>query len=223
MRGTQTILPSSRLAAGIIPAYAGNTSTHTPRNLISRDHPRVCGEHFLADKIITTKTQIWNELGIIPAYAGNTLFVRACNYCMRDHPRVCGEHLGCLRILVPTQGSSPRMRGTPTIRPVECPRRRIIPAYAGNTRRRLCWFLSPRDHPRVCGEHPMAFAAPEPTVGSSPRMRGTHQMTGNQVSIQGIIPAYAGNTRREIRLPHLRRDHPRVCGEHNHLDERQAA
>ena len=133
---------------------------------------------------------------------------------MRDHPRVCGEHLGCLRILVPTQGSSPRMRGTPTIRPVECPRRRIIPAYAGNTRRRLCWFLSPRDHPRVCGEHSLYYWAVFIKLGSSPRMRGTHKCLPIPLDYHGIIPAYAGNTGCPIALARKRWDHPRVCGEH---------
>ena len=35
-----------------------------------------------------------------------------------------------------------------------------------------------------------------------------------RVLLMGIIPAYAGNTFRRQHWDSLRRDHPRVCGEH---------
>ena len=51
MRGT----PGARYAvwhyAGIIPAYAGNTSLVILIMLAMRDHPRICGEHFSAFNI----------------------------------------------------------------------------------------------------------------------------------------------------------------------------
>ena len=51
-------------------------------------------------------------------------------------------------------------------------------------------------------------------TGSSPRMRGTHQGWRDDGEVDGIIPAYAGNTLSpRLRAP-VRRDHPRVCGEH---------
>ena len=50
--------------------------------------------------------------------------------------------------------------------------------------------------------------------GSSPRMRGTHNVRIACAGIIGIIPAYAGNTYRMCRLYTVPRDHPRVCGEH---------
>ena len=51
-------------------------------------------------------------------------------------------------------------------------------------------------------------------VGSSPRMRGTHLVDGLVGLGRGIIPAYAGNTGRWLPDIRSRRDHPRVCGEH---------
>ena len=50
--------------------------------------------------------------------------------------------------------------------------------------------------------------------GSSPRMRGSLQITDKESTFQGIIPAYAGLTAyiNMARLP--TRDHPRVCGAH---------
>ena len=50
--------------------------------------------------------------------------------------------------------------------------------------------------------------------GSSPRMRGTLAGTIPVDAVHGIIPAYAGNTRRFSRFRTATRDHPRVCGEH---------
>ena len=71
---------------GIIPAYAGSTNYRpVPQNL-SRDHPCVCGEHYLvagsdelyygssprmrgAQKLPVVRVK---KGGIIPAYAGST-------------------------------------------------------------------------------------------------------------------------------------------------------
>ena len=45
-------------------------------------------------------------------------------------------------------------------------------------------------------------------------MRGTHNLFRGFQSLTGIIPAYAGNTRRAIFARWDTGDHPRVCGEH---------
>ena len=132
--------------------------------------------------------------GIIPAYAGNTSQCAALRALLRDHPRVCGEHRSPVSWRIP-----------PT---------RIIPAYAGNTRfaQQICCVY--RDHPRVCGEHIAFVPAITVVVGSSPRMRGTLHDWPIQVVVEGIIPAYAGNTA-QGKLSHADVwDHPRVCGEH---------
>ena len=50
--------------------------------------------------------------------------------------------------------------------------------------------------------------------GSSPRMRGTLRPAQRLRGVLGIIPAYAGNTKRLRQRMRSLRDHPRVCGEH---------
>ena len=70
----------------------------------------------------------------------------------------------------------------------------IIPAYAGNTPIPDNVTLVYRDHPRVCGEHCELWRDGASTWGSSPRMRGTRQLSDNALTDGGIIPAYAGNT-----------------------------
>ena len=47
-------------------------------------------------------------------------------------------------------------------------------------------------------------------------MRGTHFAGEFHVARLGIIPAYAGNTNDADSYSTARRDHPRVCGEHDH-------
>ena len=45
-------------------------------------------------------------------------------------------------------------------------------------------------------------------------MRGTHADRQSKIYMEGIIPAYAGNTDASSRSMATSRDHPRVCGEH---------
>ena len=131
-----------------------------------------------------------------------------------DHPRICGEHSAIsTRVLLP-MGSSPHMRGTRLLMPPSLRACGIIPAYAGNTNFPTFMAVNNGDHPRICGEHIRGGRLRRYHSGSSPHMRGTHREQQTLQQAVGIIPAYAGNTRREIRCMALRRDHPRICGEH---------
>ena len=194
---------------GIIPACAGNT-------LSRRDHlaadlgssPRVRGTLAAAFNIDKVN-------GIIPACAGNTSTPSDPPLHRRDHPRVCGEHLE-----VPSQqglfsGSSPRVRGTPGGARRENHRIGIIPACAGNTLITGESMVYPRDHPRVCGEHLSNGQIGARHLGSSPRVRGTPYLPLQIIQRLGIIPACAGNTYDRASKQPVRRDHPRVCGEHS--------
>ena len=228
MRGTPYYITCLEPGRGIIPAYAGNTVFVFFFVTAPGDHPRVCGEHLRFSRSTSPYTGssprmrgtlrhrklAYSRHGIIPAYAGNTAkyLYTACRD--RDHPRVCGEHLTLPVTRIRARGSSPRMRGTQLEALGRAGLRGIIPAYAGNTCASCRYTCSPRDHPRVCGEHKRDYIVRERRAGSSPRMRGTLQVAPNAATYEGIIPAYAGNTmayRRSRRAPW---DHPRVCGEH---------
>ena len=45
-------------------------------------------------------------------------------------------------------------------------------------------------------------------------MRGTLTADNNKAKLDGIIPAYAGNTELVVVPSGTHGDHPRVCGEH---------
>ena len=167
MRGTRIAHRVFRVWRGIIPAYAGNTVTVGESPDAWRDHPRVCGEHLpiaLPKHVrqgssprmrgtLAGYAVVVGLLGIIPAYAGNTMSSDLTLKNLRDHPRVCGEHTCSALAVQVVRGSSPRMRGTPNIRPLAGKGDGIIPAYAGNTKSDRYPFARSGDHPRVCGEH----------------------------------------------------------------------
>ena len=90
----------------------------------------------------------------------------------------------------------------------------IIPAYAGSTRHGQRYSSQGWDHPRVCGEHFLEILVNADNTGSSPRMRGAHDPSGMLIRRVGIIPAYAGSTKKLQRNLLMIWDHPRVCGEH---------
>ena len=92
-----------------------------------------------------------------------------------DHPRACGEHAVVGKKPSTIAGSSPRLRGTPSIVARQPPYFRIIPALAGNTTERAWDIVGQWDHPRACGEHWIVDARGAVHAGSSPRLRGTLQ------------------------------------------------
>ena len=74
---------------------------------------------------------------------------------------------------------------------------------------------SPRsDHPRIRGEHAHHPLDEPGGQGSSPHTRGAPQAGAGVALSAGIIPAYAGSTRRSRRRVGRPADHPRIRGEH---------
>ena len=113
------------------------------------------------------------------------------------------------------RGSSPLARGTLGGKPKIQVEEGLIPARAGNTRRRAHPPGLPRAHPRSRGEHISNWTTLTLLMGSSPLARGT---LGSQIHNErpmGLIPARAGNTARTSALPPSARAHPRSRGEHD--------
>ncbi len=86
------------------------------------------------------------------------------------------------------------------------------PRVCGNTTECSREYRDTRDHPRVCGEHGHFSHMTCPSVGSSPRVRGTQIQHASHGRIHRIIPACAGNTGGSGWCSRRRWDHPRVCG-----------
>ena len=194
---------------------------------IRRDHPRVCGEKssllLLLSGISGSPPRVRGKVhivtlrhqrrGITPACAGKSIAVADLKGADGDHPRVCGEKIFLLAATTRILGSPPRVRGKVQAQVVVTLVLGITPACAGKT------YSSPRqhhnhkDHPRVCGEKPLATAHATTFSGSPPRVRGKGTVQGNCSSQPGITPACAGKRETENTFLSPSWDHPRVCGE----------
>ena len=208
MRGKLRTGHEGKTLPRLIPAYAGKTATLSTWCASTRAHPRVCGENDkdpysdetlsgssprMRGKRFTISRGIWSP-GLIPAYAGKTRKLQGNKAGRKAHPRVCGENPVDTFSGSPSTGSSPRMRGKLKRSIFALTISRLIPAYAGKTRRVRRARYSVRAHPRVCGENGNAVLWAGSGGGSSPRMRGKLGEAFLPILTKGLIPAYAGKT-----------------------------
>ena len=125
MRGAPIELGIHFASVRIIPADAGSTDRRITILLQTKDHPRGCGEHGLAWRVLDAQYGsslrmrgalsilkiLRRNRRIIPADAGSTISVPLSIFGKKDHPRGCGEHHGQPDAFDSRAGSSPRMRG----------------------------------------------------------------------------------------------------------------
>ena len=229
-RGAPRPLAPSPVGSRIIPAYAGSTGRRPRRGRSGRDHPRIRGEH-------TTVSIAKGEAGgssphtrgapacqrsrlapprIIPAYAGSTSTQSRRTRRHKDHPRIRGEHFPTFSITNNAGGSSPHTRGAHRGAAFQGAANGIIPAYAGSTCLSAMQEVCGKDHPRIRGEHRLDIPWPQAMQGSSPHTRGAHSHRKDALGADGIIPAYAGSTLDLGADYMVRKDHPRIRGEHLH-------
>ena len=149
-----------------IPAYAGKTATHQLSESAETEHPRVCGENPKIRSICCSYT------GTSPRMRGKPMWNWWIIVWLQEHPRVCGENGTSADPTEVTSGTSPRMRGKPSPIPVDDPKTRNIPAYAGKTTPNSRPVTLSAEHPRVCGENLGSARARGAACGTSPRMRG---------------------------------------------------
>ena len=131
---------------------------------------------------------------------------------------MCGEHRSGFNALFFLTGSSPHVRGARKDSPLRRCHSGIIPACAGSTLTLAVSRSRARDHPRMCGEHPIQGKPARVGTGSSPHVRGALAQRHGTIVASGIIPACAGSTRVSRGAATRCRDHPRMCGEHTDPD-----
>ena len=127
---------------------------------------------------------------------------------------MCGEHRTSWPNCEAKAGSSPHVRGARSGGSSVSLLMGIIPACAGSTKGAFGIQGRHWDHPRMCGEHRISVNTVSSSAGSSPHVRGAHNIVGHLIHITGIIPACAGSTARDTSKIAVFRDHPRMCGEH---------
>ena len=228
MRGPPTTITAVRYSHRITPAYAGTTVPQASRQIRNRDHPRLCGDHTGGTRYYcprpgspplmrgprSNEDKVPCDSRITPAYAGTTVLARVLTTGNKDHPRLCGDHMYTTRYIRRREGSPPLMRGPPGAGITSGKRARITPAYAGTTLLTKGIYLHMKDHPRLCGDHLNYHFRFQKMEGSPPLMRGPPVIDGENSTQEGITPAYAGTTWLSLSSDRLRRDHPRLCGDH---------
>ncbi len=193
------------------PARAGNTNkavfAASPRSV----QPRACGEHGplrfpgppvagSAPRVRGTRRALALEAPdrrFSPARAGNTKTGMVVLLMFSVQPRACGEHSISTPNVRDSNGSAPRVRGTPPPRGRHAKKARFSPARAGNT---------------SCSADNTSASA-----GSAPRVRGTPGAEFPRWDIRRFSPARAGNTI-ECELGGAGLSvQPRACGEHANI------
>ena len=135
------------------------------------------------------------------------------NVAATVHPRVGGEQVQAPTCGARLIGSSPRGRGTGPREVDQLLERRFIPAWAGNSHRRINGLHVRPVHPRVGGEQFLSCLPKSRLFGSSPRGRGTAGLDAMHHTWQRFIPAWAGNSTPRRSRSRASAVHPRVGGE----------
>ena len=231
VRGKRKIPPCADEIRRITPAHAGKTFCNSAFLRSGSDHPRACGENLSAVGLCLSpggspprmrgKHLLPGKQGrlrrITPAHAGKTRLSPFRLRMSSNHPRACGENSPTVPTSVLVTGSPPRMRGKPHRVKAVVKRQRITPAHAGKTDSGNYRQSSGADHPRACGENSSALLALSSALGSPPRMRGKLPGSRGTVRTGRITPAHAGKTSLVSGLRSVSTDHPRACGENNHV------
>ena len=155
---------------GITPACAGKSEMGVISNLITEDHPRVCGEKSMPSRTSSKTTGspprvrgkvsagkiLLHDGGITPAHAGKRRPCSPPSGCCGDHPRLRGEKVTGIRSQTINEGLPPPVRGKVAGNLEQGRVVGITPAYAGKRGIACSCRNSRGDHPRVCGEkfHP---------------------------------------------------------------------
>ena len=223
---TCQLLHHERLPPDHPRACGANMPILCKRETVNKDHPRACGANVRGARYAVLRDgssprvrgkpggdpPVGHQLRIIPARAGQT---PACSHCRRtfpDHPRACGANLLLNSVSSRLFGSSPRVRGKPTVCVPPTRTVRIIPARAGQTQTAFQNMEKGSDHPRACGANPMLLSSMPYQSGSSPRVRGKLDPAHVYALDRRIIPARAGQTGDTASPRRSSTDHPRACG-----------
>ena len=145
VRGNQYPHPAGRVAAGSIPACAGEPCRGRGCRRVSRVYPRVCGgtrrlwggrgyPTGLSPRVRGNPVAADEHLqgtGSIPACAGEPRTGCRCWPNPGVYPRVCGGTTFALYLPPVSEGLSPRVRGNPPLNMGSLPVHGSIPACAG--------------------------------------------------------------------------------------------
>ena len=214
--------------AGTTPACAGSTLFSIAHASVTRDHPRLRGEHYerhvMTDQLAgppppargapVAQHRRSAHGGTTPACAGSTAAASRRGRRRRDHPRLRGEHRLVFADESGHPGPPPPARGAR--RSGGCRVRAVgtTPACAGSTATTPASGWPARDHPRLRGEHASGSGPSRWPRGPPPPARGARRDGPLVQPAERTTPACAGSTQTARGSRPRRGDHPRLRGEH---------
>ncbi len=214
---------------GTTPACAGTTRPRGVPPPGTGDHPRMRGDHTQSTRYeltgqgppphargppIRTRPRSTRD-GTTPACAGTTRPRGVPPPGTGDHPRMRGDHTQSTRYELTGQGPPPHARGPLAGANLPITLLGTTPACAGTTRTSRRWCPSPRDHPRMRGDHWPWDSRSRARAGPPPHARGPPGPVVHRVIELGTTPACAGTTRWCVSSPNGTGDHPRMRGDHS--------
>ena len=172
--GTPAVLRREGSRPRFIPTPVGNTGEGMTINAMTAVHPHACGEHIhlwiLTTMDCGSSPRLWgtqyqrcspqHSTRFIPTPVGNTPAVVHVDNKFTVHPHACGEHKLLLRCVDGSNGSSPRLWGTPRYPEAHPGGCRFIPTPVGNTNYSPYPDMTNPVHPHACGEHPWNASRP---------------------------------------------------------------
>ena len=216
-RGKRSICVVKLAPSGLIPAWAGKTSSRLIYHLIFYgSSPRGRGKRLRGLESDLSE-------GLIPAWAGKTPPRSGQRQSRPAHPRVGGENFSSPASELSEGGSSPRGRGKLRSTSAARSQSRLIPAWAGKTQSAISEMQDVGAHPRVGGENAQVGIEPPGGAGSSPRGRGKLLFGGVGHCRVRLIPAWAGKTTGQTWRNSQSTAHPRVGGENENPAPPKAA
>ena len=207
--GGERLLPPS-------PTKMRTGSSPRGRGTLVLSGTRQDDERFIPARAARALVDLAGELlrrRFIPARAGNAVTVCSGPADCTVHPRAGGERCQSLAMVMCSDGSSPRGRGTRGRGRGAGDRRRFIPARAGNAYTAPPPKTAKSVHPRAGGEREKRRFGRKIVAGSSPRGRGTRPRLPQRHSPRRFIPARAGNALAQASTRSCPPVHPRAGGE----------
>ena len=207
-RGKRISGQCSGLAAGSIPAWAGETKGRLRLTCATTVYPRMGGGNTgrkVSVRAIAGLSQhgrgkqrqqqaIDAVGGSIPAWAGETPPFPPRTALPAVYPRMGGGNAYRPPRTRLARGLSPHGRGKPAAVVLNCTDRGSIPAWAGETAVVMAVPVSPLVYPRMGGGNPSSPVGLSPSAGLSPHGRGKRTGDGGRLYAPRSIPAWAGET-----------------------------
>ena len=206
VRGKPLARPQKKHRVRSIPACAGEAWRYRGNSRQTRVYPRVCGGSAFCPSTDRVRCGLSPRVRgkrcppayarragrSIPACAGEAATSPGSAFRFRVYPRVCGGSRQRWTPAAGVAGLSPRVRGKRLTDRPQRPRRRSIPACAGEALCAPARFTPPAVYPRVCGGSIAGVSADRNPQGLSPRVRGKRYWRPFEQLGLRSIPACAG-------------------------------